>query len=212
MDPLAKGMNDDLAWPQRLTVPDGRRIEPRRERHENPIRTERRGGDAGELLVAAQKMQLPHVRPGQTRLDGSAADDDELDLRFFDIRFIVAGLGESMGPSSPHCSRPVRRPTRRFARGEPGWEGRTKRRIYGRRLTRRYANTGSAEKFRVWGASSAGRRSVAVGVSPKRPGYATEKRPSSQKPCAMAIEVTVALRSLAMSSARRARCIRRSHR
>ncbi len=60
--------------------------------------------------------------------------------------------------------------------------------------------------------SCAGRRSDADGVSPNRARYSTAKRPSSQKPFAVAIAVTVAVCKVAWINARRARCIRRSQR
>src|SRR5262249_15322316 len=59
---------------------------------------------------------------------------------------------------------------------------------------------------------SGARRSVVDGDSPKSAQYATEKRPSSQKPQLVAISVTVILCGSPRSSARRAKCIRRSNR
>lgn len=63
--------------------------------------------------------------------------------------------------------------------------------------------------FRI---SCAARRNVADGASPNNARYSTAKRPSSPKPFAVAIVVTVDVAASASMNDRRAKCIRRSQR
>src|SRR5271166_3931796 len=112
-------MKDDVAWPQLLTAPDGRRIETRRETDKDHIRSQPNIGDARKILLTAQQMELAQLGPGQSGNKSAAAGDDKLDLRFADARLIIAGLGESICAISRHFVRLVRWPTRRDAEDEP---------------------------------------------------------------------------------------------
>src|SRR5271166_2064467 len=110
-------MKNDVARTDLLTAPDGRRIETRRESHKNQIRPQPDIGDARQILLTAQQMQLTQLGPGQLGLELAATGDDKLDLRFVDARLIVAGISESICAVSRHFVRLVRRPTRRDAPG-----------------------------------------------------------------------------------------------
>jgi len=76
MTVLSPAMKNDIARPQLLTAPDGRRIETRRETYESQIRPQPDIGDARQILLTAQEMQLAQVRPGQLGLELAAAADD----------------------------------------------------------------------------------------------------------------------------------------
>src|SRR5271166_1715625 len=112
-------MKDDVAWPQLLTAPDGRRTEKRRETDKDHIRSQPDIGDARQILLTAQQMELAQLGPGQSGLESAAAGDDKLDLRFADTRLIIAGLGESICAISRHFMRLVRCPRAGTLRTSP---------------------------------------------------------------------------------------------
>ncbi len=133
------------------------------------IRPKPNKGDARLILPTAQQLQLPQLPLGHSGPEWAAAGDDKLDLLIADARLVIAGLGENVCAVSGHVCTPSSTTHAPECPGQvrPGTSN--ERQVYEDWSALDYANTGSALEFRAAGASSAGRRSDARGVSPNRP-------------------------------------------
>src|SRR5215510_3416452 len=153
---------------------------------------------------------MAKLQPGQSRFEIPASGEDEANARAAYAGLVFVWIAEGGGANLRHAFHLAPRSqtlaTRRSAARRGSIEAGP---------AAGYANAESANphgRFWMVRKSPAGLCKVAEGDSPNNRLYETEKRPNSQKPCPVAICVTVVFDGSAPMSARRARCIRRSHR
>jgi hypothetical protein len=92
MHALAARVQDDVARLQPHPAPYGGWIMMRRKRYKDPLRCQGDIGNAREVFLAVEQVQMAQLDPSQVRPEFFKAGKDNIDPRTANIRLVVGGI------------------------------------------------------------------------------------------------------------------------
>jgi hypothetical protein len=102
MEPFAPTVEYQVPGLQFHAAPQHRGVRARHKPCKHQCRLQRNIGDARQILLAAQQLQMMKRRPGQAGVEGTLRGNEEIDPHLAQARLVVIGVDERACAASRH--------------------------------------------------------------------------------------------------------------